>query len=59
LDIWTIAESMSELFLDAAFKKEFDKLMETSELLSAAKNKEWDKFMVRRLQEAVWYLQRM
>ncbi len=30
-----------------------------SELLDAAENREWDKFMVRRLLEGVWYLQRI
>ncbi len=30
-----------------------------SELLNAAKNKEWDKLMVRRLLDVVWYLQRI
>jgi hypothetical protein len=31
----------------------------TSELLRAAENQEWDKLMVRRPLEVVWYLQRM
>jgi hypothetical protein len=30
-----------------------------SELLRAAENKEWEKLLVRRLLEVVWFLQRM